>query len=79
MTTFCEECEHMHPDSRKAPSSRAMCIKFPRMSGAGFVSLDKWDKDAPYMLCRDINGGNCPLFETRRDGQMQLQETGNDT
>jgi hypothetical protein len=61
--TICEDCEHMHPESRKRASQWAMCMKFPRLEGMGFVSRDKWDKDPPYMRCRDINGGLCPLFE----------------
>lgn len=57
----------MHPESRKGPSYRAMCIKHPRLGGAGFVSKGYWDRDPPFMLCRDINGGACPTFEPRTE------------
>ena len=65
--TYCEHCEHMHPDSLKGHSRFAMCMKFPRLDGDGFVTEDKWDKDAPYMYCIHINGGACPLFELKRE------------
>lgn len=64
--TICEDCEHMHPESRKRASYWAMCMKFPRLEGQGFVSKDKWDSDPPFMSCRNINGGACPLFEERK-------------
>ena len=56
----------MHPDSRSGPSYAAVCSKFPRLEGMGFVSKTFWSKDAPFMRCRDINGGACPMFETRK-------------
>lgn len=64
---YCEECDHMHPASRAQPSYRAMCSKFPRKSGSGFVSRMFWDRDSPFMFCKDINGGFCPLFEPKRE------------
>ena len=64
--TICEDCEHMHPDSRNGPSWRAMCSKFPRLEGMGFVSRTFWSKDAPYMYCKDINGGACCVWEPRK-------------
>jgi hypothetical protein len=41
-------------------------MKHKRMFGTQHVAKGRWDKDAPYMYCRDINGGNCPLFEPRK-------------
>ena len=61
--TICEDCEHMHPESRKRSSYWAMCMKFPRLEGQGFVSKANWDSDPPFMHCRNINGGACPIFE----------------
>lgn len=65
--TLCENCEHMHPDSRKGPSYRAMCMKQPRLLGTGFVTAEHWDRDPPFMYCKDINGGACSMFEQRRE------------
>lgn len=64
--TFCEDCEHLHPDSRNGPAYRAMCAKFPRYYGHGFVSRKLWDRDPPFFLCSQINNGHCPLFEPKR-------------
>ncbi len=61
--TYCEDCDHMDPWSRKGNSRYALCTKFPRMTGAGFVSKDKFDKDSPYNYCNAINLGHCPLWE----------------
>lgn len=64
--TFCEDCDHLHPKSVGQPSYRAMCLAYPRMKGAGFVTRRLWDSDAPYMLCTSINGGKCPTFKPKR-------------
>ncbi len=64
--TLCEDCQHMHPDSRNGPSWRAMCSKFPRLEGMGFVTRNIWDRDPPYMYCHNINGGACCVFEKRK-------------
>ena len=56
----------MHPESRKRSSYWAMCMKFPRLEGQGFVTRTCWDFDSPYMRCRDINGGACCLWEPRK-------------
>lgn len=74
--TYCDDCEHMHPDSRGGPSYRAMCLKFPRQGPAsGFVSRSIWDSDPPYGYCKDINLGNCPCFETKRGDENATQST----
>ena len=72
---FCIECEHWHPDNASAPSFGHMCMKFPIVQGNGFVTRDKWDKDKPYRRCTDINQqGNCPLWEPKKNGQMELND-----
>lgn len=65
--TYCSDCAWLHPDSLNGPSHAAMCSQFPRKQGFGFVTHNLWDKDKPFMLCRDINGGACPLFKERQD------------
>jgi hypothetical protein len=64
--TYCEDCDNMLESSRKGPSWAAMCSKFKRLFGTQLVARGVWDKDHPYMMCRDINGGDCPLFTPRR-------------
>ena len=70
MTTYCEECEFLHGESRGHPA-RWMCSKFPRGDGFGFVTKGAWDGQAPFMHCNGINGGSCPLFEEKREGQEE--------
>lgn len=66
--TICTHCEHMHPASPKDSPRFAMCMKFPRKTRPeGFVTEDKWDDRGPYMYCVFINGGDCPLFEPKRE------------
>ena len=64
MFTYCEDCKWMHEDSRKSDPRFRLCTKHPNLAeGFGFVSYTKWDKAEPFLRCRDVNGGACPLFE----------------
>lgn len=63
MPTYCIDCEWLHPDAERKPSYSWMCSKHPRTSGAQFVTDRMIDKDGPYLLCRNVNGGACPLWE----------------
>ena len=65
--TVCEDCDNMLESSRKGPSYAAMCSAFKRMYGTQNVARGLWDKDGPYMRCRDINGGDCPVFKQRKE------------
>lgn len=70
--TLCEACDHVHPETRKRSPTQWLCVKFPRLQGMGFVAPRVWTDQEPFMHCRGINGGACPLFRSRRDGQMEL-------
>lgn len=61
--TWCEACENRLPAKHPA---RDMCLKHPRHEGYGFVRKGKWDDFPPFLFCRDVNGGGCPLFEPKR-------------
>lgn len=64
--TFCEDCEHVHPDTRKQEPWRMRCMKAPTRPGYGFVSRT-FSPDPPYVRCFDINKyGECEMFEPRR-------------
>lgn len=65
--TYCEECDHLYPGSEKLPPWRWMCMKHPRLEGFGFVTKGQWDQFPPYLYCKDVNGGACPLFEPRKE------------
>lgn len=60
--TFCRNCDHVVEDTRKRHPQQWLCSRFPRVEGGGFVDPEKWVTDEPFMRCKDINGGNCPLF-----------------
>lgn len=62
MITMCESCENSHDDNEKKKPYRWMCNKFPRIDNSNFVSRDIRLTD-PYMYCKDINGGACPLWK----------------
>lgn len=67
--TLCEQCDHVHADSRKRSPTMWLCSKFPRLEGMGFVAPKAWAEHEPFMKCSGINGGACPLWSPRRDGQ----------
>ncbi len=74
MTTWCDECDHVHPTSRKLPPWRWLCMKHPRLNeGFGFVTGTSWDNAEPYLKCKDCNAGACPNFKLAESGQMKLE------
>lgn len=70
--TYCAECQHCGRDSNSAPPWKWYCHAHPRADGFGFVTRDKWDGSVPFLMCRDVNGGHCRLFERSAPGQMNL-------
>ena len=67
--TACEDCDNVHMETRKRPPSQWLCIKFPRLEGLNAVAPRAWVNAEPYMRCFGINGGFCPMFVKRREGQ----------
>lgn len=65
--TFCKDCDHVMQQSERLAPWRWLCIKHPRKEGFGFVTPDAWDAMPPYLYCKDVNGGACPLFEQRKE------------
>ena len=65
--TVCENCKHC--DSSAKHSAYWLCMKHKRADGFGFVTTDKWDDKEPYLYCRHVNGGYCPLFEEAKNEQ----------
>lgn len=72
MITSCETCDHVHAETRKQHPSRWLCVRFPRIEGFSPVAPKAWVDAEPYMRCVGINGGACPLWKARRDGQREL-------
>lgn len=71
MATLCEECEYSHADNAKRPAYRWLCVKFPRLESANFVTSAERMTE-PFMYCKDINGGKCPLFRKSKGKQIEL-------
>ena len=65
--TICTDCEHIS-ELQSGHPRYWMCLKHPRKNdGFGNVTHTTWDKASPYMYCVDINGGECPLFEPKKE------------
>ncbi len=65
MVTLCENCENLHSETKGNPKYW-MCIKFPRLEQSNFVTKESRITE-PYMYCSQINGGNCPLFKSKKE------------
>ena len=67
MTTYCEDCDNVHPETKKDPPWRQRCIKAPvEPQGYGFVSR-AYSPSPPYDLCSRKNEyGECDDFVARR-------------
>jgi len=59
-------------DTRKQSPNRWVCVRFPRVEGLSPIAPTKWVELEPYMRCAGINGGFCPLWTARREGQKEL-------
>ncbi len=70
--TACEDCDNVHAETRKQSPARWVCVRFPRLEGMNAVAPKYWVDAEPYMRCVGINGGHCPMFTPRRDGQKNL-------
>ena len=63
MITICENCDNLHPSSRKDRREwTALCMAHPRIERADLVFSGITGDDPPFMYCRHINGGSCPNF-----------------
>ena len=63
MITICSRCANCSRVNRNDPPWRWTCLAHKRMDGFGFVTEDTWDGFPPYLYCRDVNGGACPLYK----------------
>ena len=64
--TICANCEHMHKPNQSDPFYRWLCLKHKRMQGMNPVTGDDTLLSPPYLYCKDVNGGACPLFERKK-------------
>ena len=67
MTTYCRDCDNVHPDTRGERPWKWVCLKVPVRPGYGFVDPE-FSPDPPYARCITTNTtGDCPMFEKRRE------------
>lgn len=71
--TACEDCDHVHEQSRKQGPRSWLCVKFPRLENLNAVAPTQWVHAEPYNRCVNINLGYCPLFVKRRAGQREMR------
>lgn len=69
--TYCRKCEHVTLDTRKLRPRYWQCAMHRRFDRVSFVSDEDWSEVNPFLACRDVNGGMCPLFEPRREVEPQ--------
>lgn len=67
--TFCTQCDNVVAETRKRHPSGWLCIRHKRLEGMGFVNPEYWSNDEPYLKCKDVNSGACPLFTPIREKQ----------
>lgn len=60
--TYCIACDNVEAGSRKQPSYRWLCRAHKRLFNDGFVDPSSWSNAEPFLRCRDVNAGACPLF-----------------
>lgn len=60
MATVCAECRHMWMPDKRAPWYYWACRQVPAPSKMNHVT---GIMGAPWHLCREVNGGECPMFE----------------
>lgn len=61
--TICMQCKHLYKVRESDPWYRWLCMKHPRLQGLNAVTGDDTLQSPPYLFCRDVNGGACPLYE----------------
>lgn len=66
MTTYCSNCDLVHPATRDKEPWKWRCLKVPVAPGYGFVSPD-YSPDPPYQSCHRVNtNGQCDYFVPAR-------------
>lgn len=71
--TYCRDCDHVEPTSRKGPQWKWLCMECKAIEGHGFVDPDVWTNGEPYLRCKDVNGGYCKLFKPAATRQTKME------
>ena len=60
---YCEDCENVTEESKKGHVRYRECRMHPRLND-GYVSKSE-RVSSPYLYCKDVNGGSCPLYQPK--------------
>lgn len=62
MTTYCRDCDCVHPQTRGENPWNWRCLKVPVAAGYRFVD-PTYSPNPPYEICSRVNtDGECPMF-----------------
>lgn len=71
MTTYCRDCDLVHPNTRSSDPWKWRCMSAPVEPGFRYVDPD-YSPTPPYDLCSRVNTeGECPMFEPRREAPVK--------
>ena len=71
--TLCSNCRHVRLTFKNDSPWRWVCHKHPRLAGWGWVT-DRMLNLPPFLFCKDVNGGACPIYEAGDNQLSQLIE-----
>ena len=63
MPTYCTTCANLYIVNKSDPPWRWLCHKHKRAPGYSFVAGEAFLANPPYLFCKDVNAGMCPLYE----------------
>lgn len=77
MITYCVECKFVYRVNQRDLPRYWLCTRHKRSDREmGYILREFWNDEPPYLYCRDVNAGHCPLFEEADPNQVN-QLTGN--
>lgn len=63
--TLCSDCTHPYIPFKGAAPDSWLCSLHRKHGGYGYVTRQYRDNNRPFLRCRDVNAGLCPLFEAK--------------
>lgn len=71
MITFCAECKHVYRVNERDMPRYFLCSRHKRSEEQmGYIIRGVWNDAPPYLYCRDVNQGCCPLYEEAPVNQL---------
>lgn len=72
MITYCENCQHVEPSTRKGQPWGWLCMKHKNAFDSPLSETIR--TNPPYLRCKDVNGGLCELYEERKYDGIRNEE-----